>query len=163
ENKSLERLLREAKSIDPAVRDAAVRGIGSFGTEARSGLPTLTALLSDPDPGVAADGLIPLRGGWDGKERKVKSLWPLLVRVLQFGTPTGKVNAALALGQIGPDAKTAVKTLTEFTLKSTSWEVRKAGALALGTVAYEKKNGPEMTTVNALAKLVYDDKCAQVR
>lgn len=161
---SLDKLLRETKSLDPAVRDVAVRGISQYGPEGKAAIPVLVTLLGDPDPGIAANALAALRGIASDKELKAeKSLVATLTKMLQFGTPAGKANAAMALGQIGPDGKSAVKILVEYTLKSTSWEVRKAGAFALGTVAMEKKGGPEMTTVNALAKLVYDDKCAQVR
>jgi HEAT repeat protein len=164
--KSLDKLLRECKSIDPATRDAAVRGIAQFGHDGKTAIPILLPLLADLDPGVSANALAALRAVASDKELKAeKTIIPTLQKMLQFGTPSGKANAAMALGAIGAnaDTKPAIKILVEYTLKSTSWEVRKAGAFALGSLAYEKKGGPEMSTVNALAKLVYDDRCAQVR
>lgn len=164
--KSLDKLLRECKSIDPAVRDSAVRSIAHFGSDGKTAIPILITLLADADPGIAANALAALRAVASDKELKAeKVIVPTLQKILQFGTPAGKANAAMALGVMGAnaDTKPSIKILVEYTLKSTSWEVRKAGAFALGSVAYEKKGGPEMSTVNALAKLVYDDRCAQVR
>jgi HEAT repeat protein len=162
--KSIDRLLKDAKSLDPAVRDGAVRGLASYGTEAKSAIPTLILCIKDPDPGVTASALAALQAICTDKDLKeLKKEIGTLNNTLQFGTPGAKLNAAMLLGRLGTDAKAAVPKLIDNTIRSTSWEVRKAGAFALGHCAVDKKNGPEQNVVNSLTRLIYNDDCAQVR
>jgi HEAT repeat protein len=162
--KSIDRLMKEAKSADPAVRDGAIRGLAGYGSEAKVSIPLLITSIKDPDPGVIASALAALQAICSDKDiKELKKEVSALTNVLQFGIPSAKLNAAMLLGRLGVDAKAAVRPLIDNTIRSTSWEVRKAGAYALGHCAVDKKNGPEQSVVNSLTRLIYNDDCAQVR
>lgn len=162
--KNLDHWIKEAGNSDPAVQENAIRMILEFGEDAKKALPTLVKLLNDPDMGVQAGAVMALRAIGTEKDLKdIKDAVPALTNLLQKGGISARVQAALILAHLGPEAKSAVKTLSEQTLKyDRSWELRKAGALALGRTAYDK-NGADPAVLRALTNALGKDDCAQVR
>lgn len=163
--KSLEQWIKDLNNLDPQIRESAVQTIVQFGKDAREAVPSIITKMNDPDAGVATSAIIALRTiGIDPKDAKdMKAAITTLTTKLDSGTTLGRMQSALALGDIGPEAKGAVKTLAEKTIKDNySWELRKAAAFALGRVAQDKTSGPETRVVKALTDTLKDP-CAQVR
>lgn len=160
--KTLEDWLKQAKSADPSVRENSLRGIIQFGKDARKALPTVIALMGDADVGVTSNAIATFRMMANVKDLKANV--STLLKVLQTGNTVARIHAALALGQVGPDAKVALKTLMDLSRAPYSWEMRKAAALALGQIGASKE-GPDTATVRALTDAFARDKevCAQVR
>jgi HEAT repeat protein len=74
------------------------------------------------------------------------------------------VQAAMALATFGPEAKSAVPNLVNvFRDSQASWEVRRAAAVTLGTVAIDPKDGPNPQAVAVLTDAVRRDTCSKVR
>lgn len=160
--KTLEEWLKQSKSFDPAVRENSLRAIMQFGKDARKALPTVITLMADPDVGVQSNAIATFRAMANTKD--LKGAQSTLLKVLQTGTTVARIHAALALGQVGPDAKAALKTLMDLARAPYSWEMRKAAALALGQIG-QSKEGPEATVVRTLTEAFARDKevCGQVR
>src|SRR5262249_15960602 len=77
-----------------------------------------------------------------------------------------RYHGALALGRVGRDAKSAIPALLNNIRNNQTWEIRKAAAGALGTIARPvkgDKNPPERTVVGALRHHLVNGVCAQVR
>lgn len=163
--KTLKQWLQELKSLDPYVNETAIRAIVQFGKEAREATPLLIAKVNDADVGVAANAILALRTiGVENKE--MPALVAALTSALQKGSAVSRMQSALALAQIGPDARGAVRPLVDMVQYPnrivSSWEIRKAAALALGRVGQDANKVPDTNAVRALQNALKDP-CAQVR
>lgn len=96
--------LKEEKAI---VRNFSASALGEIGPAAKVAVPSLIAMLKDPDVRTQAIRAL-------GKIKDKEALQPLLALLKQKPLPEGVIEA---LGEIGPDAKAAVPLL-----ESMVWE-----------------------------------------
>lgn len=110
----------------PSVRRHSARALGRIGPAALEAIPALTRSLGDEDHAVRINAALAL---WqiDGHPQAV----PALVDLLQEETPTTAYRAAVALGEIGPDAESAADALVE-ALGHGDGDVRRVSARTLG-------------------------------
>jgi HEAT repeat protein len=152
--KSLAQWIRDIEDRDPSVRENAVRSVPHFGLEARKALPELIAELRSPDSGMRANAANAVgRLGLD--EKNLRAGVSGLIRLLNDSQAVVRLQAATALGHIGPAANDALTALANTSRDSGSWEVRKAAVFALGVVGHDR-NGPETRTTNALSTALSD-------
>lgn len=165
--KTADEWLKDLPNGDPSVRQTALGALAQFGSviQKKASEPLVKA-LGDRDGSVRVNAAIAVGTiGIDPSFLK-NGLEALL---LQLNSPQGivRLHATLTLGRLGPVAKPAVHRLTSVTIKDQySWEIRKAAATALCSIALDRENGPDAYTVNALLQAIhgpYADPCALVR
>ena len=155
--------LREAlKSEGPKVRVSILHGLGWSKSDAV--LPTLLEMLSDPFPEVRGeaicglawmktDAILPhliraLEDEADSVRRQARWVFerrrpdlarqavPELMKILESGKPSGRVSAALILGELGHEGMQALPLLRQ-ELQSLEPEVRLAAAIAIAHIQPE--------------------------
>jgi HEAT repeat protein len=109
-----------------AVRRASVESLGNFGASAKAVVPDLVKLLDDDDATTRVNTAVAL---WK-IDRHPKAA-PALVEMLRHGKPPEPYLAAVALGQMQPDAAAVAPALIE-ALHSSDGDVRRAAARSLG-------------------------------
>src|SRR5262249_31783145 len=99
-----------------------------------------------------------------GKEKELKDGVRLLNNLLEDSQSLVRFHAALALGSVGPDAKVAIPRLIAHSKEYSTWEVRKASVMALGSVAApsDSKTFAPLPVFRALQHAL-NDKSHQVR
>ena len=151
----------------PSEREKAIKMLTSFGPAGRKAGSKLLikAMSEDGDISVRLVALATVPNlGFEPED--VKAGLAVMVKMLhnqQFHT---RHEAAMALGNCGPVARSAVATLAELTIKDpSSWQVRKAAAYALGRCGYpqNEKDVPDPAAVSALANAMLNDKANEVR
>jgi HEAT repeat protein len=131
---ALPNILEMLSSRDPHVRCTACYAAGSIGPAAREAIPILEKNLQEPDK------FLQLASAWalvqiDAERSGIaKECVDPLIRGLGLSNPRARVEAASALGLLGPAAKSAVPALTEAT-HADEEEVRTAAIGALQKIA----------------------------
>jgi HEAT repeat protein len=163
---------------DPAVKQTAIQTIVHFGPPAKKAIPTLITLLSDYDAtvrGDAATALGLLLAGLDPKDKAVGGDEETLrkgIAALSYHINDDqryvRFRVINTVSGFGPLARTLVPNVMTNLLSSlrdsSSWEVRKASATALGRVAGgDPKEGPDSRAVKALTETLDKEGCAPVR
>jgi len=143
------------KSVDPTVRDTAVKVIPLFGFEAarKSAMKSVIPLIDDPDPGVRINAILVISAVGFDKIEDVKAATSMLAAAIQKTAPGSmiRLHAVRCLAGLGPDAIGAIGTLTSIA-SDPSWETRQAVCAALGRVGaavYDDKPAPAGTTLTA--------------
>jgi HEAT repeat protein len=165
--KTLDQWVKEFNtSRDPSKAENCIRTILLFGAEpAQAALPHLLAILrkhsaSNPvDISIRVNSAIALGfilGNSKVEEKHVKDAVTLLTRLLRDDERIVRFRAAEALGLIGPDASSAIPDLIYTSRDKACFETRQAAAFALGSVAQDKKNGPQIRVLEALYKGLRD-------
>jgi HEAT repeat protein len=156
----LTRMLKEGG--DPEQRKCAAQALGAIGPEAKSAIPALSKALSDRDAGVRrASAAAMAKLGSAGKaavpalvlaltDRDIqddvvgalakigKEAVPGLTDALTDRNATMRLGAAAALGEIGPDAKSAIGRLAQLFANDRNRDVRQAAGLALKKIQRKK-------------------------
>ncbi|HKB04380.1 MAG TPA: HEAT repeat domain-containing protein [Gemmataceae bacterium] len=181
--KTVETVVKEMRSAsDPAVREAAVRTLPLFGPKGREfgGNELVEAMTRDSDWNVRLAALsvsptvlfgfatsqdAPLAGG-------VSAIMSMLSSE-HMHVRFDAVGAANAFGVYMRNATSGkvVTVLTSRARESTSWQMRRAAAAALGSVgqgvqrseAPDDREPPDQQTVGALLDILRQDNCAMVR
>ena len=109
-----------------AVRRASVESLGNFGAAAKPVVPELVKLLTDDDATTRVNTAVAL---WK-IDRHPKAV-PALLEMLQSGTSPEPYLAAMALGQMQPEAAAVAPGLIA-ALHSSDGDVRRAAARSLG-------------------------------
>lgn len=160
--KNLKQWIVEIRNGDPGVRENAIRTVPLFGKEARKAGHALVTELADHDTSLRVNAIIAIgQIGLDAEdiEAGVKGLGKLLANDSQH---INRMQAAIALGQLGPDARAALPQLCSAVRDTyNSWETRRAAAVALRFVA-PSKDGPDPKAIHALVRAA-NDICAKVR
>jgi HEAT repeat protein len=107
----------------PEVRAFAAGAVGQLGMEARDQLPVLCELVEDGNAQVSA-------AAQKSREQIEKQLLTDLTRRLKDDAPDTRRDAARELGEMGPDASSAIPSLTQ-ALGDDNAAVRQAAADAL--------------------------------
>ena len=172
-NKSLYLWTKDLESKDPGARELAVRTIPYFGPAAINEIPKLIKCMGDQDYNVrfAALQVLTTNPIEDPKHRADICKRIIGPEGLIYSPQVNmRAQVALSLIVIGTDARSAVDVLTsENYLKSAhSFELRKASAAALGSIAAaDPKNpqaaGPEFKAIAALGNHLANEPSLAVR
>lgn len=165
--KTFEQWLKELSARDPSKRESAIRAVCSFPPEtAVKAIPTLLVELRRHNSSTPVDlsvrcnlctALGELFAMGQKVEPKHKAEAIALLRFhLRDTQAILRYRAATALGAMGSDARAAVPDLL-FTIRDgMTWEVRQAGASALGAIAGDENTGPPLAVLKALYDLLGD-------
>ncbi|PHS13754.1 MAG: hypothetical protein COA78_06605 [Blastopirellula sp.] len=189
-------LIKLIGSKDVLVRRAALRAIDNLDTDQDVTLPLLVKVLEDAEPSVIIPVLHELaEAGIDSLPRLITALdnekacyWaclviaemgpdaapavPALIKVLKHSEPYTRVQALIALGEIGPAASTAADAVSQLLANNDSTAVQYGAAFALGSMGDKSAIGAlkksaqsddpflKMISTWAIAMLNKDDKVA---
>jgi HEAT repeat protein len=160
--KTLDQWIEDLKDKDPSVRETAMATLRMYGPVARPAVPALIKACQDGDASLRVNAVIAL--GMIGMDNQdISGGVAALGKLLNDQQAIVRFQAATALGRLGVDGRPAVPTLVNYTLKDRqAWEIRRAAANALGSVAEDQQNGPDMRAVKGLADAL-SDVCFMVR
>jgi HEAT repeats len=173
--KTINEWIKELKTAkDPSKVENDIRTILLFGPDAaQAAMPHLLSILrkhsrtTPVDTSVRVNTVIAV-GEIIGnsKERpgtnQISEAVTLLTRLLRDDERIVRYRSAVALAQIGPEAKSAISELILASRDTSTWETRHAAVLALGSVAVDRKNGPPIKVLEALYNGLRDS-ATQVR
>lgn len=159
----------DIRDKDISVRQHAIRTVVRFGPAAREAVPSLILALGERDASLRGDAaaalgmMAAMEKGIDADDtsKVVTALSNLLGKT--ESQHSVRLQAALAIAQLGPRGKNAIGTLcsVDNARDQYSWELRKAVCYALGRISVDK-NGPDPRAVNALLNSL-GDACGPVR
>ncbi|HLW67997.1 MAG TPA: HEAT repeat domain-containing protein [Gemmataceae bacterium] len=146
------------KTPDASMRKTAILVVPQFGPPAKKAIPMLINLMSDPDDSVKLAALIACTTHPYEDPDLIKKTVIKVNGLLKHNDESVRLQAAMACNRLGPVAKLCIPALcSEYILKChTSFELRTAGALALGQVAFDDKLGSDPQAVSALANALTD-------
>jgi HEAT repeat protein len=166
EGKSLQRWVKDIASLDPSVAQKAMQVIMShYGKVAQKEAgPELIRRLRGSDVSVRTNAAMTIYYiGLAPKDVK-PGVTALIERLRnEPGQTVVRFYATLALASLQQDARPAVPILLSVLKDAYSWENRKCAAYALGKVAREPGQSPNLQVVRALINAVENDKAARVR
>jgi HEAT repeat protein len=145
---ALARYLKDKGSLD---RSAAISVLAKIGPEAKDALPTLVGLLKDKNEDSGSRQRI----AWVLTKIGPPSI-PIFMELLKDRSEQTRSIAMWGLGEIGPEAGTAVAAIAE-SLKEKNATVRLAAVIALGKI------GPKARTAGPAMIEVLKDKDALLR
>ncbi len=152
-DQTYEEWFKKLSDPDPSTRDAAVRVIPAFGPAAEKAIPKITSMMvkEGEDNTVRVSALLTVTMCPFEDQKRIDAVVKN-VQVMLSSTQTAiRIQAALAAARLGNHAKPTIGSLIEYTLNYTgSYEVRRAGAVALGQVGLEKDGYPNQRAVDAL-------------
>ncbi len=172
--RTLEEWIKLIPSKDRSKGEVAIKSVVLFGPKrAAAAVPAILAELGKHrlggipiDQSIRANLAVALGKILGGMEKPdinhVKEAVRLLVPMLNDTQTILRFRAATALGEIGEEAASAIGPLTAGVKDTATWEVRDACVIALGSVAFDEKNGPSLTVLNALYYALTDP-ASQVR
>jgi HEAT repeat protein len=121
-------LIEGLKQEDEGIRFQAAERLATVGPRAKSAVPDLKRLLSDPKPAVSLESALALV---EIVEAEVVEAIPVLIIGLQSDKEPTIIRSARALGAFGPAAKAAVPELIKrFTLPTPLPRIAAAEAVA---------------------------------
>jgi HEAT repeat protein len=155
---SLDDWIKKLSDPDPSTKDAAIRIIPFFGPPAKKAIPKITSLMRDTDNSVRVSALRAVTSYPYEDPEMVKAVVKNVEEMLRTSTQSAiRIQAALAAGRIGNQAKSTIATLCDHTIKDqSSYEVRRAAAIALGQVGYDEKSYPDKRAVSSLLLALSD-------
>lgn len=165
--KSLNQWVKDLEDRDPSVRVTAMQTIVQYGEGARRAIPILLGPrgLGDlNDASIRANAAVAV--GLIGlNDNELGTGVAALSNLLKDTQGITRYQATMALGRLGVKAR-STPTLTHLctvTIKDrTSWEIRKAAAFAIGSLAKNTPNGPDLHVLQALTDAL-NDPAVQVR
>jgi HEAT repeat protein len=155
--KTLEQWVKEIDHPDPSVREHAIRMVLMFGPNARKAIPALVKQvrsLNDLSP--QANAIIALSVLGPAAPEFAKDVVDALTVAVDNPQGIIRYQAATALGNMGPVARTAVPKLANHVNDRASWEIRKAACFALGSVGRDEQGMPDMRALAALVDAAKD-------
>lgn len=171
--KTLEQWSKEFSAKDPSRREAAIRAV--LGFPPKVGVKAIPGLLAEYKRSIPASPtdfsvranlcivLSELFASGETIDPKLEAETAvLLIRQLRDPEAILRLRAAQALASLGPEAKGAIPDLLNLIRERSSYEIRQAAANTLGAIAYDKKAGPHLPSLQALYKAL-DDPAFQVR
>jgi HEAT repeat protein len=167
--KKLDEWIKLISDRDRSQTEIAIKTILSYGpTLAKKAVPDLIKELQKHnkplpiDLSVRVNGCIALGmilGGLDKpdetEQKQIEEAVEVLRSMLKDGQVIVKYRAAQALTQMGPMARAAVPELEALVGDTNTWETRHAAAVALGTVALDRKELRKSTVAILHTRLGY--------
>lgn len=162
--KPLAKWVADIRSPDISVRQQAIQTVVGFGPASKEAVPNLILALRDFDASVKGDaaaalGMIAAMDKAVGDDDLPKIITALTDRLgATEHQRTVRLQAVLALAQMGPKAKTAIPALTNPAVAKDgeSWHLRKAVCYALGRIALDPKSGPDSRAISTLLSALSD-------
>src|SRR5262249_9300713 len=159
---TLDDWIKRLDSKDPSMRNAAVRVIPQFGPAAKKAIDKLISLMSDPDNSVKIGALLACTTHPYEDPKLIEKTVGKVRTLLSNPDEAVRFQAALACTRLGIAAKNCIPAIcSEYVLRNrTSYEVRVAGAVALGQITFEDDKGPDQLfaqAISALANLLSDE------
>jgi HEAT repeat protein len=161
--KTLEQWIREIGHQDPSVREHAIKMVQLFGPNSRRAIPALVKevrQLNDLSP--QANAIIALSYIAPSAPEYAREVVGALISELDNPQGIIRYQAAMALGNLGIHARSAVPKLRNHVNDRQSWEIRKAMCFALGQVGRDESYAADLTALRALVDAV-DDYSKEVR
>jgi HEAT repeat protein len=168
--KNFDEWKKDLTSADPAVVENAIRTIVFYGDLAKGEAMDILIAKLNPrkyynlDTSIKVNVVIAIGTlGVDSSNREEAT--DALIRALSDEQALVRFQAALALGAIGRDGAKAIDKLLLKLKDHSTWEVRKACARALSSVALPAKDDkyPESRVIEGLRYRASNDTCFQVR
>jgi len=164
--KTLDQWIKEVNDDDPSHRVMAIDMVLQFGPHAKKAIPSLIRQVKQsPDVApkahamYALEQLVPLDPQTYARDA-VDALCG--IGGLDNTQGTLRIRACRALAAIGPPARASIPKLVRLVEDRLSNEVRQWAAYALGRVAYDENNNPDLRALHALAGGI-DDVSREVR
>jgi HEAT repeat protein len=170
-SKTIDEWIAEIPNKDKSRAENAIRTVRLFPPSlAIRALPTVLDQLRKHTPGDTSVrvNLVITLGDLLGSDEEISAKYmndgvTQLSQLLKDAQVIVRYRAAQALFRIGPEAKAALPNLMAAVRDQTTWEIRQAAALALGTVAMDSKAGPPINVVSTLYTAAKTDLASQVR
>lgn len=160
--KKLEQWIKEVNDDDPSVRERAIKMCALFGPGGKKAIPALMRQLNrnnDFSPltnaAIAVGLIVP-------DERDMKNAVEALRVLVDHPQGIIRFQTAMALGNIGQPAYEATPKLAARIRDTSSWEIRKAIAYALGRCGRDQHGYPNYVALSALIDGI-DDQSKEVR
>lgn len=149
EERSLKALIEGlGEAQHPVCRRLALEGLRALGIKARSGVPAILRLLSDPSAKVRSRAITTLGQISSDAVRCV----PALIKALGDASRDVRASAVLALGRFRGRAAAAHPTLLRLLHQDPAWQVREVAPGALGAIGVKLE-----LTIPALIQALSDD------
>src|SRR5579862_7602915 len=162
--KNLEQWIKLIPSKDRSLTKAAIEASMLYGPDlAQKAVPAMIAELKKHNPpnatlDISVRTTIPqplaliLSSVKNPNPQDVKDAVGLMKKMLKDPQVIVKLRVEQAVAQMGPMAKETIPELIHLVKDpySESWELRHAAIVALGTVGYEEKGGPQPQVVSTL-------------
>jgi HEAT repeat protein len=124
----------QLKDANPTFRGEAVKALGALAQKNRDLIPVLVSALSDKSYSVGT------YASWALGALGSDAVTALLEVLKDKKSPIPLRRAAVAIGEIGPEAKAAVPLLSQ-ALKMNDWDVRLSAIYSLGRIGPDAKTG----------------------
>lgn len=162
--KTLHEWIKLIEDRDPSVREIAIKTVALLGPQAKPAIPALIrqARMDQNDLSPRTNAVIAIGLIVPDDPQQIKDVLAAVLPLLGSSQGIIRFQAATTLGNLGPSAKMATGRLLPLIRDTSSWEIRKAAAYALGRVAYDEKNFANMQALAALADGI-DDVSREVR
>ncbi|HEY2837542.1 MAG TPA: HEAT repeat domain-containing protein, partial [Pirellulales bacterium] len=98
---------------DADVRGAATNALGTIGPPAKGAVPALLKQITGQDPMLCVASVWSIHRIDPENKALAPAATPVLIRILTSENPESRYQAAAALGDLGPAAKSAVSALTK--------------------------------------------------
>lgn len=161
--KGLEDWIKEISDPDPSVRQLAIRTVVNFGPAAQKAVPSLQKAVLSTDASVRGDAAAAL-GMIQLNTDDLPRVGSTLTGLLRDNQAPVRIQAASSLATMGVTASSTatLQNLSFMINDTTSWEVRKTAAYALGRLGLDTQKGPDPVAMKALTAAL-QDQCAAVR
>jgi HEAT repeat protein len=161
--KGLDEWIKDISDPDPSVRQIAIRTVVNFGPSAQRAVKDLQKAVSSTDASVRGDAAAAL-GMIQLNTDDLPKVGATLTTLLQDTQRPVRIQAASSLATMGITAVSAntIRYLSFMITDTTSWEVRKTAAYALGRLGLDTQKGPDALAMKALTDALRDP-CAAVR
>jgi HEAT repeat protein len=155
--------LKQLRDTDPGDRQEAIQVVLAQahrpnGLEtARKAFPELLRLATDRDVSVRTNAMIAIGALGVQDANQAKEVVPVLTRALADSQGAVRLQAVMALGNLGPQAAhTAINDLIQSLRDPSSWEIRRAAALALAQLGRDAEGAANPHVMNALSESLVD-------
>ncbi|HKA07648.1 MAG TPA: HEAT repeat domain-containing protein [Gemmataceae bacterium] len=179
--KTVDEIVKDMKSSDPAIREGAVRTLPAFGPKGREfgGTALVDMMTKDSDISVRAAALevaaTVLYHYAKAPDTTLTNGIAAMVRSLGATQLAVRLAAVGAIGSIGPYVRTPepkiLALLTTQAKESSSWQFRRIAVAALGSVGQgvplneegDKRDAPDRLAVTSLLDILKNDACDVVQ
>jgi HEAT repeat protein len=162
---NLDQWIKKLSSKDASARDAALKVIPAFGEPAKKAVKDMVPLINDYDNTVKVSAMLIL-ASLQLDEEAMKTQRTAIISRLRghIETPSGilRLHACMCIARFGPDAANCIPALSTALKDTTSFEIRKAAAQALGAVGMAETldKGPSIVAISALTNQLGDSAIA---
>ena len=159
--KTLAEWMRDLTNADPSVREEAILAISLFGPSASKAVPDLLKRLHDNDASPRSKAAIALGFIQLQEEDRARVAEALGATLMDDSQAMVRYNAAVSLGELGPDSQKALAAVLHGVEDPSSFAIRRVCVAVLAT-AGQTPNGPDPRATHTLLAAL-SDRASQVR